>query len=102
MAYPLENRQLGELQADAQTFDVVVIDSWTPLGLSGKAFANLIRQFPQTIFVVIFRQTTQAVSGGNEPAYDSTINIEVENGVAYNRRTVGAGRHLLPSPIGKK
>ncbi len=75
------------MQADAQTFDVVVIDSWTPLGLSGKAFADLIRQFPQTIFVVIFRQTTgKQFRGGNEPAYDSTINIKVENGVAYNQK----------------
>ncbi len=88
-----EGGSLEDLKADAQAFDVVVIDSWTALRLPGKVFADLTRQFPQTIFVVIFRQTTgKQMRGGNEPAYDATINIHVDKGVAYNQKNRCGGK----------
>jgi len=62
----------------AKQFDVVIIDSWNKVGVSSLDFDSLRKQFPNTIFIVIFQRTTQkTIRGGTAPLYDAGINIEV-------------------------
>ncbi|AXT51351.1 antirestriction protein [Aquimarina sp. BL5] len=60
------------------TFDVIIIDSWNKTGLPSQDFDRLRKQYPDTIFIVIFQRTTQkTIRGGTAPLYDAGINIEV-------------------------
>ncbi|WP_299187595.1 antirestriction protein [uncultured Aquimarina sp.] len=60
------------------TFDVIIIDSWNKTGLPSQDFDRLRKQYPDTIFIVIFQRTTQkTIRGGTSPLYDAGINIEV-------------------------
>ena len=62
----------------AGTFDVIIIDSWNKTGLPSQDFDKLRKQFPDTIFVVIFQRTTgKTIRGGTAPLFDAGINIEV-------------------------
>ncbi len=48
------------------------------MGVSSLDFDSLRKQFPNTIFIVIFQRTTQkTIRGGTAPLYDAGINIEV-------------------------
>lgn len=59
-------------------FDVIIIDSWNKTGLPSQDFDRLRKQYPDTIFIVIFQRTTQkTIRGGTAPLYDAGINIEV-------------------------
>ncbi|PTB97988.1 antirestriction protein [Marivirga lumbricoides] len=62
----------------AKEFDVVVIDSWNKLNAHSSEFDKLRKDFPDTIFIVIFQRTTQGtIRGGTAPLYDASINLEV-------------------------
>ncbi|TSE07644.1 antirestriction protein [Aquimarina algiphila] len=62
----------------ANSFDVIVIDSWNKTGLPSQDFDRLRKQHPNTIFIIIFQRTTQkTIRGGTAPLYDAGINIEV-------------------------
>lgn len=62
----------------ARSFDVIIIDSWNKTGLPSQDFDKLRKQFPDTIFVVIFQRTTgKTIRGGTAPLFDAGINIEV-------------------------
>ncbi len=59
-------------------FDVIIIDSWNKTGLSSQDFDRLRKQYPNTIFIVIFQRTTgKTIRGGTAPLFDAGINIEV-------------------------
>ncbi|KAA1244545.1 antirestriction protein [Aquimarina sp. RZ0] len=60
------------------SFDVIIIDSWNKTGLPSQDFDRLRKQFPNTIFIVIFQRTTgKTIRGGTAPLFDAGINIEV-------------------------
>ncbi len=69
---------INTIKKAANQFDVIVIDSWNKVGVSSLDFDSLRKQFPNTIFIVIFQRTTQkTIRGGTAPLYDAGINIEV-------------------------
>ena len=69
---------MDSIRNAAKQFDVVIIDSWNKVGVSSLDFDSLRKQFPNTIFIVIFQRTTQkTIRGGTAPLYDAGINIEV-------------------------
>ena len=62
----------------ADTFDVIIIDSWNKTGLPSQDFDRLRKEHPNTIFIAIFQRTTQrTIRGGTAPLFDAGINIEV-------------------------
>ena len=59
-------------------FDVIIIDSWNKTGLPSQDFDRLRKEYPDTIFIVIFQRTTgKTIRGGTAPLFDAGINIEV-------------------------
>jgi nucleoside-triphosphatase THEP1 len=62
----------------ANEFDVIVIDSWNKLHVKSSEFDRLRKEFPDTIFIIIFQRTTQGtIRGGTAPLFDAGINLEV-------------------------
>ena len=62
----------------AKDFDVIIIDSWNKLNAHSSQFDKLRKDFPDTIFIVIFQRTTQGtIRGGTAPLFDAGINLEV-------------------------
>ncbi|MEO1050205.1 MAG: antirestriction protein [Bacteroidota bacterium] len=66
------------IRKSAKDFDVVIIDSWNKLNVHSSLFDKLRKEFPDTIFIVIFQRTTQGtIRGGTAPLFDAGINLEV-------------------------
>lgn len=66
------------IRKTAKEFDVVVIDSWNKLHVKSSEFDRLRKEFPDTIFIIIFQRTTQGtIRGGTAPLFDAGINLEV-------------------------
>ncbi|WP_456459165.1 hypothetical protein [Reichenbachiella sp.] len=66
------------IRNSAKDFDVVIIDSWNKLNVHSSLFDKLRKEFPETIFIVIFQRTTQGtIRGGTAPLFDAGINLEV-------------------------
>ncbi|MBL0767086.1 hypothetical protein [Marivirga atlantica] len=62
----------------AKDFEVIIIDSWNKLHVKSTEFDRLRKEFPNTIFIIIFQRTTQGtIRGGTAPLFDSGINLEV-------------------------
>lgn len=63
----------------AGSLDVIIIDSWNRLGVKNKEYDDLRKEFPNTIFVLLLRHISSGeIKGGNDPAYDSGININIK------------------------
>lgn len=66
------------IRKSAKEFDTVIIDSWNKLNVHSSQFDKLRKDFPDTIFIVIFQRTTQGtIRGGTAPLFDAGINLEV-------------------------
>ncbi len=66
------------IRKNANNFDVIIIDSWNKLDAHSKEFDSLRKQFPNTIWIVIFQRIGSGdIRGGIQPLYDAGINIEV-------------------------
>jgi hypothetical protein len=66
------------VRTHANDFDTIVIDSWNKLDVDSNEFDKLRKDFPNTIWIVIFQRTTAGtIRGGTRPLYDAGINIEV-------------------------
>lgn len=62
----------------ARDFDVIIIDSWNKLYVKSSEFDRLRKEFPDTIFIIIFQRTTQGtIRSGTAPLFDAGINLEV-------------------------
>lgn len=62
----------------SKDFDVIIIDSWNKLHVKSSELDKLRKEFPNTIFIIIFQRTTQGtIRGGTAPLFDSGINLEV-------------------------
>lgn len=63
----------------ANDFDAIIIDSWTKLEVDSKEFDKLRKDFPKTIWIVLFQlASNKQIRGGVAPLFDSGINIEVK------------------------
>jgi len=73
---------LEDIKAAAKQFDVICIDSWGKIpGTKADDFDKLRKEFPKTMFIVIFQSTTNGTArGGSMPEYDAGIVIQVANG----------------------
>lgn len=72
-----EEANLDMIKKSANSFDVMVIDSWGKLNADISEFDKLRIAFPNTIFVSIFQLTTSGqMRGGTMAAFDAGINIE--------------------------
>ncbi|MBI2270281.1 MAG: AAA family ATPase [Bacteroidetes bacterium] len=72
-----EEASLQDIQKFANSFDVIVIDSWGKLNTDISEFDKLRIAFPNTIIVSIFQLTTSGqMRGGTMAAFDAGINIE--------------------------
>jgi len=88
---------LDDIRAAAKHFDVVAIDSWGKIpGVKSDDFDKLRKDFPQTMFIVIFQSTTNGTArGGSMPEYDAGIVIQVaEGGRAYCEKNRYSGEEL--------
>ncbi len=62
----------------ANRFNVIIIDSWTKLDVDSSEFDRLRKEYPNTIWIVLFQRTTaNKIRGGTQPLYDAGINLEV-------------------------
>lgn len=70
----------GNLEAvkkASKDFDVIAIDSWQSLDEDSGEFNKLREQYPNTIYIIIFQQTSnKTIRGGTKPLFDSSIVIE--------------------------
>ncbi len=73
---------LDDIRAAAKQFDVICIDSWGKIpGTKADDFDKLRKEFPKTMFVIIFQSTTNGTArGGSMPEYDAGVVIQVANG----------------------
>ncbi len=88
---------LEDIRAAARQFDVVCIDSWGKIpGTKADDFDRLRKEFPKTMFVIIFQSTTNGTArGGSMPEYDAGIVIQVnEGGRAYCEKNRYNGEDL--------
>ncbi len=69
---------IATIRKAAPLFDAIFIDSWGKLKAEKDDFDKLRKDFPNTIFVVIFQRTgAKIIRGGTNPLYDAGINIEL-------------------------
>ncbi|WP_161889247.1 hypothetical protein [Pontibacter russatus] len=75
---------ISTIREAAKYFDVIAIDSWSKLNAKQEEFDRLRKDFPNTLFLVIFQSTTGGtVRGGSMAEYDAGIVIQVDTpGVA--------------------
>jgi hypothetical protein len=88
---------LEDVKKAAKQFDVVCIDSWGKIpGTKPDDFDKLRKEFPKTMFIVIFQSTTNGTArGGSMPEYDAGIVIQVaEGGRAYCEKNRYNGEDL--------
>ncbi len=73
---------LADIKEAAKIFDVVVIDSWGKIpNTKQDDFDKLRKEFPNTMFIVIFQSTTNGTArGGSMPEYDAGVVIQVQEG----------------------
>ncbi|WP_075603126.1 hypothetical protein [Saccharicrinis aurantiacus] len=73
---------LDDIRAAAKIFDVVCIDSWGKIpNIKSTDFDDLRKEFPKTMFIIIFQSTTNGTArGGSGPEYDAGIVIQVQAG----------------------
>ncbi|WPP49662.1 P-loop NTPase family protein [Catalinimonas niigatensis] len=79
---------IDTIRKHAKDFDVVIIDSWNKLDADSSEFDKLRKDFPDTIWIVIFQRTVKGtIRGGTAPLYDAGINLEAvksDQGFEYN------------------
>ncbi|MDF9795383.1 nucleoside-triphosphatase THEP1 [Catalinimonas alkaloidigena] len=100
---------IQSIRKHAKHFDVVIIDSWNKLDTDSSEFDKLRKDFPDTIWVVIFQRTTQGmIRGGTAPLYDAGINLEaVKSDAGFEHNYVQAtknryGETFIPYSIATK
>jgi len=73
---------IDDIRMAAKHFDVICVDSWGKIpGVKSNDFDKLRKEFPQTMFIIIFQSTTNGTArGGSQTEYDAGIVIQVANG----------------------
>ena len=73
-----EEGELKEVRESAVSFDVVIVDSYSKISESRNDFEQLRTDFPNTIFLIIFQQTSSGeMRGGPAMKYNSSIAIDM-------------------------
>ena len=73
----IDKGNIEDIKKAATQFKVIIIDSWGKLNAPTDEFDFLRNQFPKTVFISIFQQTSSgAMRGGTKAAFDAGINIE--------------------------
>jgi antirestriction protein ArdC len=74
-----EAESLEDITKWADKFDVIVIDSWQKFGfITNEGFDQLRKDFPNTIFVVIFQQNAEGgTRGGSAADFDAPVALKV-------------------------
>ncbi len=73
----IDRGNIEDIKKSASQFKVIIIDSWGKLNAPTDEFDILRNQYPKTIFISIFQQTSSgAMRGGTKAAFDAGINIE--------------------------
>lgn len=77
---------LDEIKRYADKFDVIVIDSWQKLGfITNEKFDELRKEYPNTIWVVIFQQNAAGeVRGGAAANYDAPVVLRAVRADRYD------------------
>jgi len=69
---------MATIKEYAKVFDVIAIDSWQKLNIPATKFDELRKEFPNTIWIVIFQQNADGgVKGGSAPGFDANVVIKV-------------------------
>lgn len=72
-----ESANIEDVKRFSNKFDVIVIDSWGKLNADIGEFDKLKINYPQTIFIAIFQQTSSGqMRGGTRASFDASTNIE--------------------------
>jgi nucleoside-triphosphatase THEP1 len=72
-----ESASIEDVKRFSNKFDVIVIDSWGKLNTDIGEFDKLRINYPQTIFIAIFQQTSSGqMRGGTRASFDASTNIE--------------------------
>lgn len=72
---------LETIRQAAQFFDVIVIDSWSKIGVKQEEFDKLRKEFKNVLWIVIFQSTTAGTArGGIGAEYDAGAVLQVQNG----------------------
>jgi archaellum biogenesis ATPase FlaH len=72
-----ESANIDDVKRFSNKFDVIIIDSWGKLNADIVEFDKLRINYPKTIFISIFQQTSSGqMRGGTRAAFDAGINIE--------------------------
>lgn len=70
---------LENVDKDAESFDVIIVDSYSKLTSDPKEFDWLRHNHPKTLFIIIFQKTTgKTIKGGAGIMYDSSATIDVQ------------------------
>lgn len=76
--HPDASASLKEVRTAAQEFDLVVVDSFQKLDADPEDFEKLRKDFPHTIFIIIFQKTTAGtMRGGSSIKFNSSATINV-------------------------
>ena len=66
------------IRKNAEKFDFVVIDSFQELDEPTTAFNDLRKDYPNTIWIIIFQQNAKgAIRGGSRPIFDAPLRLKV-------------------------
>jgi hypothetical protein len=69
---------LHEVRKAAESYSLVIVDSFNKLDAKATDFEKLRNDFPLTIFILIFQKTTSGtMRGGSSIKYDSSATIDV-------------------------
>ncbi len=69
---------IATLKQYANKFQVIIVDSWQKLGIPATQFDSLRQQYPNTIWIIIFQQTSDGrTRGGTSANYDSPVVLKV-------------------------
>jgi hypothetical protein len=72
---------INTIRKAAQHFDVVAIDSWGKLNVGQEEVDKLRKEFPTTLFLIIFQSTVKGTArGGSAAEYDASVVIHIANG----------------------
>lgn len=76
--HPEASATLKEVRTAAQEFDLVIVDSFQKLDADPEDFEKLRKDFPHTIFIIIFQKTTAGtMRGGSSIKFNSSATINV-------------------------
>jgi predicted ATP-dependent serine protease len=85
---------IEDIEKAAQSFDVIVIDSWTKTNLPQTEFDRLIKAHRNTAWVVLFQKTSGGkIRGGPAANYDAWVNLDTIKGSHYKENYVVATKN---------